>query len=73
MAENLLALLKRSIIDVERDWGAVAVAVVMDASGESRKACRLLGKKYTHIVVLDCYAHQVRPCNFETEHLLIIN
>lgn len=37
-AENLFNLLKISTQDVEHNWGAVAVAAVTDASGESWKA-----------------------------------
>ena len=37
-AENLFNLLKKSTQDVEHNWGAVAVAAVTDASGESWKA-----------------------------------
>jgi hypothetical protein len=44
---------------LRNDWGAVVIALVTDASGESRKARRLFGEKYPWIIVLDCYAHQV--------------
>jgi hypothetical protein len=60
-AENLVKLLEEVIATVETDWGAFVVAVVTDASGESRKARRTLGQKYSSLVVLDCYAHQVCP------------
>ncbi|KAH7921716.1 hypothetical protein BV22DRAFT_1018795 [Leucogyrophana mollusca] len=58
-AENLLYLLEDVLKTVEQEWGGVIVAVVTDASGESRKARRLLGEKHPSLVVLDCYAHQV--------------
>ena len=58
-AENLLKLLEEVVEEVEKEWGAQVVAVVTDASGESRKARRLFSRKYPHIMVLDCYAHQV--------------
>jgi len=38
----------------------------MDASGECRKARWLLGRKYPHIVVLDCYRHQVCSIDYDT-------
>jgi hypothetical protein len=44
---------------LRNDWGAVVIALVTDASGESRKARQLFGEKYPWIIVLDCYAHQV--------------
>ena len=46
--------------EVEEKWGAKVVAIVTDASGECRKARRILGQKYPWLVVLDCYSHQVR-------------
>jgi len=61
-AENLLALLLSVITEVRTDWGSTVVAVCSDASGESRKAQKLLREKHPHLVTLDCYAHQVwRP------------
>jgi len=51
--------LKDVISTVQDEWGAVVIAIVTDASGECRKARRLLGLKYPNIVVLDCYGHQV--------------
>jgi hypothetical protein len=58
-AERLLPLLEEVIQIVREDWGAIVVAVVTDASGECRKARRILGRKYQDIMVLDCYGHQV--------------
>ena len=58
-AENLLELLFSVIEEVRTEWGANVVAVCSDASGESRKARRLLREKLPHLVTLDCYAHQV--------------
>ncbi|KAF5385054.1 hypothetical protein D9615_001008 [Tricholomella constricta] len=57
--ENLLRVLEEVVEEIERDWEATVIAVVTDASGESRKARRLYGKKYPWIIVLDCYAHQI--------------
>jgi hypothetical protein len=59
-AENLLQVLEEVVHTVEEEWGATVVAVVTDASGESWKACCLFARKYPRIMVLDCYAHQVR-------------
>ena len=58
-AENFLDLLLSVIEEVQTDWGSKVVAVCSDASGESRKARRLLREKFPHLVTLDCYAHQV--------------
>ena len=58
-AEKLLTLLELVIAEAEADWGVKVVAVCTDASGESRKARRLLKAKFPHLVTPDCYAHQV--------------
>ena len=58
-ADQLILLLEDVISTVQDEWGAVVNAIVTDASGECRKARRLLGLKYPNIVVLDCYGHQV--------------
>ena len=58
-AENLVKLLEEVMTSVQTEWGAIVIAIVTDASGESRKARRILGQKYPWLVVLDCYAHQV--------------
>jgi hypothetical protein len=44
---------------VEKDWKIKVNAVTSDASGESRKARRLLGAQHRNLVTPDCYAHQV--------------
>lgn len=44
---------------VRNEYGAEVVGVVTDASGECRKARRLLSSEHNDIVFLDCYAHQV--------------
>ena len=58
-ADNLKYHLERVINTVRDDYGAYAVGVVTDASGECRKARRLLSTEHPDIVFLDCYAHQV--------------
>jgi len=58
-AEEFLKLIKKALNKVTQDWGAIAIAFVSDASGESRKARRLLAKQHPEMAVLDCYAHQV--------------
>jgi hypothetical protein len=57
-AEQLIALLEGVITTVD-EWGAIIVAIITNASGKCQKARRLLGRKYPHIVVLDCYRHQI--------------
>lgn len=51
--------LEKAIETVRVDYRATVVAVVTDASGECRKARRLLALEHPDIVFLDCYAHQV--------------
>lgn len=58
-SDKLLALLESVIGEAEKDWGVRVVAVCTDASGESRKARKLLKIKLPHLVTPDCYAHQV--------------
>lgn len=58
-AENLLALMIKIMQELKDDWGVEVIAFTTDASGESLKARKLLGKKFPHLVVPDCYAHQV--------------
>lgn len=58
-AEALLKELEDVLNTLQNEWGAIVVGLVTDASGESRKARRLFGAKYPHIIVLDCYSHQV--------------
>ena len=60
-AEKLLSLLESVIQNAEAEWQVRVVAVCTDASGESRKARKLLRKKFPHLVTPDCYAHQVCP------------
>ena len=54
---------------IRTEYFAILVAVVTDASGECRKARRILAAEYTNIIFLDCYAHQVCPI-FICESLL---
>lgn len=58
-ADELLKQMLLTINIIETDWGSTIVACTTDASGESKKARRLLREKYPHLVVPDCLAHQV--------------
>lgn len=58
-ADNLKIHLENTIGIVRRDYSACVVGVVTDASGECKKARRLLALDHPDIVFLDCYAHQV--------------
>ncbi|KAF5350685.1 hypothetical protein D9756_008505 [Leucocoprinus leucothites] len=58
-AEKFLELLEKVYHEVEKEWNITIVAIVTDASGETRKARREFVKKYPSVVVLDCYAHQI--------------
>ena len=58
-ANNLMIHLKNAINTVRTDYHAHVAGVVTDASGECRRARRLLAEEYPEIVFLDCYAHQV--------------
>lgn len=52
--------------EVEEHWKCKVVAVVTDASGETRKARQDFGKEFPHIIMLDCYAHQV-SCKYDSK------
>lgn len=57
--ENFLRIMRDVINTVEQEWGGKVVAVVTDASGESRKMRHELVKERPSLVVPDCFAHQV--------------
>lgn len=44
---------------LEHDWGVTVIGFTTDASGEARKARRLLQKRIPRLVTPDCWAHQV--------------
>ena len=52
--------LENAMRTIQEDYFAFVVAVVTDASGECRKARKILALKYPDVIFLDCYAHQVR-------------
>ncbi|KAF9037773.1 ribonuclease H-like domain-containing protein [Panaeolus papilionaceus] len=58
-AENLLVQMREVLKTLERDWEVKATAFTSDASGESRKARRLLREERPDLVTPDCYAHQI--------------
>lgn len=58
-ADVLLRHLEDVIADVQLNWQVRPIALVGDASGESRKARVDFGKSHKEFIVLDCYAHQV--------------
>lgn len=64
-AEDLLKQMKEVITLVECEWGVEVVGFTTDAAGDARKARQLLVNlpQYSHIVVLDCSAHQVSHRN----------
>lgn len=58
-AEKLLGHMREVIDFLVNVWGVTVIAVTTDASGESRKARRLLQLALPYLVTPDCYAHQV--------------
>ena len=59
--EHLADLIEAAIKDAREKWGVIIVAVCTDASGESRKARKLLAERFPEMVFPDCQAHQVFP------------
>jgi hypothetical protein len=55
--------LHKQIIEVMKNlketWDVSVIAVTTDASGESRKARRMLNMDFPELATPDCYAHQV--------------
>lgn len=45
---------------LESEWKVKVVAFTTDASGESRKARKMLLGRFPHLVCPDCFAHQVQ-------------
>ena len=58
-AENLVQHLEWAMEELTTKWEIALVAIVTDASGECRKAKKILWLKYPSLIILDCYAHQV--------------
>ncbi len=57
--DHLFERLKDVKKDVETTYKVTIIAVVTDAGPDGRKARRLFAAEFPHIIVLDCYAHQV--------------
>ncbi|TFK17852.1 hypothetical protein FA15DRAFT_604314 [Coprinopsis marcescibilis] len=60
-ADHFLADLEAAYHKAQNEMKVSVICVVTDASGEAAKARRLFKLKYPHVIVLDCYAHQVCP------------
>ncbi|THU78266.1 hypothetical protein K435DRAFT_824147 [Dendrothele bispora CBS 962.96] len=58
-AENLLKLMREVIQELEKNWHVNVVAFTTDASGEARKARKLLLRERPDLITPDCFAHQV--------------
>lgn len=58
-AEKLVALVMYVFGILSTVWGVTYVALTTDASGESKKARRLIRECFLWLVTPDCYAHQV--------------
>ena len=59
-AVNLHKQIIEVMKDLKENWDVSVVAVTTDASGESRKARRMLNLDFPELATPDCYAHQVR-------------
>ncbi|KAH9015497.1 hypothetical protein EDB84DRAFT_1567670 [Lactarius hengduanensis] len=58
-ADNLFDLMLEVLGRLQSEWKVTVVAFTTDASGESRKARKLLLARFPHLVCPDCFAHQV--------------
>ena len=59
-ADNLFKLMVEVIEELRSEWNVNVVAFTTDASGESRKARKMLLAHFPYLVCPDCFAHQVR-------------
>lgn len=59
-ADNLFKLMVEVIEELRSEWNVNVVAFTTDASGESRKARKMLLARFPYFVCPDCFAHQVR-------------
>ncbi|PBK86361.1 hypothetical protein ARMGADRAFT_1047859 [Armillaria gallica] len=57
--ENLLQRMIEVVKILEKEWSVCIIAFTTDASGELRKARKLLAHLYPHMITPDCYAHQI--------------
>lgn len=62
-AENVLEYIRKVVGILENEWLVEVVGGTSDESGEAKKARRLYGQERPEIMLLPCYAHQVR-CHF---------
>ena len=58
-ANNLYKLMIDVLEHLQLEWKVTVVAFTTDASGESRRARKLLLAQFPHLVCPDCFAHQV--------------
>ncbi|KAH9026059.1 hypothetical protein EDB85DRAFT_1869147 [Lactarius pseudohatsudake] len=59
-AENLFPELEKVLSDLQQSWNITVVAITSDAGGDALKGRKMAHRKYPHIVVPDCFGHQVR-------------
>jgi hypothetical protein len=58
-ADKLYKLMVEVVDLLQSEWKVTVVAFTTDASGESRRARKLLLAQFPHLVCPDCFAHQV--------------
>ncbi|KAI0782453.1 hypothetical protein BC629DRAFT_1289346, partial [Irpex lacteus] len=66
--DNLYAMIMEKLHLVERTHHVRVVAFVSDSGGDSKKARRLLAQARPDLIVLPCYAHQVRMSCIRSYH-----
>ncbi|SJK98740.1 uncharacterized protein ARMOST_02009 [Armillaria ostoyae] len=58
-AAKLFERMIEVINNLENKWGVHVIVFTTDASGESRKARKLLARRLPHLITPDCYAHEI--------------
>jgi hypothetical protein len=58
-ADLFLKQINEVLEKLRTEWNVIVVGFTSDASGESRKARKMLLQSRPELIVLDCYAHQV--------------
>ena len=57
--ENLIQHLEQAMEELTTKWEIALVVIVTDTSSECHKAKKIPQLKYSSLIILDCYVHQV--------------
>lgn len=72
-ADHLLRHMKDAIRKMEEEFRVTTIGFMTDSSGESVKAREMLAVERPDLIILPCYAHQVRTQLHCTVHLELLS